>query len=170
MTAHQMPSELETTFKTAMRRLTAAVNIITASEGSVRHGMAVTAVTSVSSSPPSALVCINKSASIHDPILRTNRFCINVLACDHFDLVPLFSGKAKGEDRFRCGLWETDEHGLPCLANAQANLSAIVERTLSYATHTIFIGRVENIRTSGDVGPLLYQDGGLYLAASLQVF
>ncbi|MFB9981309.1 flavin reductase family protein [Mesorhizobium kowhaii] len=168
MTMHQIPSELESTFKVAMRRLTAAVNIITTSEGDVRHGITATAVTSVSTSPPSALVCINKSTSIHDPIVRQGRFCVNVLACEHLEIVGLFSGKAKGEDRFHLGHWSADGDGTPYLADAQANLFAVVEQTIAYGTHTIFIGKIEGIRTTGDVEPLLYQDGGLCRAASIQ--
>ncbi|RXH26271.1 flavin reductase family protein [Bradyrhizobium zhanjiangense] len=168
MTALENPCDLETTFKTAMRRLTATVNIITTKEGTVRHGMAATAVTSVSTAPPSVLVCINKAASIHDPVMRINRFCINVLACDHLNIVTLFSGAAKGEDRFLNAQWEEDEDGLPMLEDAQANLIATVEQKISYGTHTVFIAKIDRIRTSGAVEPLLYQDGALCRATSLQ--
>ena len=94
---------LASDFRSAMRRLASTVTIITASHGCSRHGMTATAVTSLTASPPSLLVCINQSASIHDPIVKSGRFCVNLLACDHDHLVPVFSGQLVGEERFASG-------------------------------------------------------------------
>jgi flavin reductase (DIM6/NTAB) family NADH-FMN oxidoreductase RutF len=83
---------------------------------------------------------------------------VNVLAEHHDQQCFAFSGKMNGPDRFNCGTWR-DERGLPLLADAQANLFCEVEREIPFATHTIFIGRVVEVRNSGGARPLIYLDG-----------
>lgn len=165
---HNVDSDdVEASFKAAMRRLAAAVTIITARSGGVRFGMTATAATSLTASPPTLLICINKSASIHDPIVDTGRFRMNVLGCEHSDLVGAFSGKVKGEERFENGLWSSDENGLPLLCDAQASLSCQVQQVIEVGTHSIFVGQVDEVQIVGDTAPLLYQEGSLYRSATL---
>lgn len=154
--------ELAADFKAAMRRLATTVTIVTASSGEQRHGMTATAVTSLTTSPPSLLVCVNQSASIHDPIGAGGRFCVNLLACDHHHLVPAFSGKMTGEERFASGDWVADETGIPCLADAQANMFCTVVQHVSHGSHSIFIETVDKVLLFGATSPLLYQEGALF--------
>lgn len=158
---------LATDFKAAMRRLATTVTIVTASNGEQRHGMTATAVTSLTTSPPSLLVCVNRSASIHDPIGASGQFCINLLACDHHHLVPVFSGKMAGEERFASGDWVADETGIPCLADAQANVFCTVVQHMSYGSHSIFIGTVDKVLLFGITSPLLYQEGALFRSVAI---
>ncbi len=160
--------DLAADFKAAMRRLAATVTIVTASSGGQRHGMAATAVTSLTASPPSLLVCVNQSASIHDPIGASGQFCVNLLACGHRHLVPVFSGKMTGEERFAAGDWVADEAGIPCLADAQANLFCTVVQRMSYGSHSVFIGTVGKVLLSGAASPLLYQEGALFKTVAIQ--
>jgi len=154
--------ELTTEFKSAMRRLAATVTIVSVRHGEQRHGMAATAVTSLTTDPPSLLACVNNSASIHDPIVESGGFCVNLLACEHHHLVPTFSGKEKGEQRFASGEWGVGDMDIPYLVGAQASIFCKVDESLSYHSHTIFIGAVRSIRMTEDVAPLVYQDGGFF--------
>jgi flavin reductase (DIM6/NTAB) family NADH-FMN oxidoreductase RutF len=160
-------ADLASDFKAAMRRLAATVTIITAGDEGVRHGMTATAVTSLTVSPPSLVVCINRSASIHDPAIRSGRFCVNVLACGHDHLVPVFGGRLEGEERFSTGDWLADAHGTPHLKDAQASLFCEVAGTMPHGSHTILIGNVERIVFSAAAAPLLYQDGALFRSVPL---
>ncbi len=74
-----MGERFEADFRKAMRRLASAVTVISTAHDDRRHGMTATAVTSVSSAPPSLLACINRSASLHAPLLASRRFCVNIL-------------------------------------------------------------------------------------------
>lgn len=94
-------------FRRAMRSLCSVVSIISAGYKGKQFGMTATAVTSVSMTPPSLLVCINKSARIHDPLLGCRRFCVNVLHAQHRDLTSTFSNKAI-DNRFASGQWAID--------------------------------------------------------------
>src|SRR5882757_6732815 len=70
-------------FRKGMRHLAASVTLITTRHRDVRGGLTATAVCSVSVDPPQILVCVNKTASAHDPIGEAGFFCVNILAPDH---------------------------------------------------------------------------------------
>ena len=68
------------TFREAMSRLGAAVHIVTTAGKAGRAGFTATAVASVSDTPPTVLVCLNRKSQI-TPVMRENRvFCVNTLA------------------------------------------------------------------------------------------
>ncbi|AYZ68216.1 flavin reductase [Burkholderia multivorans] len=145
-------------FKKAMRRLTSTISIIATDEGSERFGMVATAVSSVSSDPPAILVCINRSASICEPLLRRRRFSVNLLRSDQSHLIPVFSGKVPSRERFAYGTWD-ERHALPFLAGAQANLFCDVDGQFAYGSHEVVIGRVRAASAADAISPLLWQDG-----------
>jgi flavin reductase (DIM6/NTAB) family NADH-FMN oxidoreductase RutF len=146
-------------FKAAMRCLAATPSIITANDGACRFGMTATAVNAVSADPPSVLVCINRNASIFQPVSATQWFCVNVLESDHQDLCRVFSGGESGERRFEHGDWAAGMEGLPYLKDAQASLFCRVEQQAQFTTHQIFIGRIVGLMVGVDVSPLIYLDG-----------
>jgi flavin reductase (DIM6/NTAB) family NADH-FMN oxidoreductase RutF len=145
-------------FKLAMRRLAATVTIVSTSDAEGYHGLAATAVTSVSAEPPAILACINRSAAPFEKLIQNGRFAVNILHADNQPLVPIFSGKIKGPERFKHGLWDHLD-GVPVLANAQAVMVCKLAQTMDFGTHTIVIGTVEAVRIREDIDPLVYQDG-----------
>ncbi len=151
-------------FRDAMRRFATTVSIISCFREGCRYGMSATAVSSLSFDPPALLVCVNSSATTHRALSRGGRFCVNVLRSFHVALSQTFSGKLKGEDRFLTGHWGQTVDGIPFLLDAQSNLFCEVDRTIKYATHTIFIGQVYAARTQKEVDPLIYQDGNYAIA------
>ena len=152
--------DLAAGFKLAMRRLAATVTIVTAGREGRRFGMAATAVTSVTTAPPTLLICINHSASIHDIVVGTSRFCVNILGTHHVGLVSPFGGASEGEARFGHGAW-SHRDGMPYLDDAQASLFCELRQRVDYGSHSILIGEVVSVHLSDAVSPLLYQDGGL---------
>ena len=158
--------DLQQDFKSAMRRLAATVCIVSTADEDGWHGMTATSVTSVSMDPPSVLVCVNTTATLYKVLHAGGRFCINLLRASQQSYAGTFSSsKIRGADRFAEHAWkardETD--GLPYLVEAQSNLFCDIDQTVSYGTHTIFIGRVNSVRNGELVSPLLYADGQ-YLA------
>lgn len=165
-TADPVPVAAE--FKRAMRRLAATVTIITTADvNGNRYGMTATAVSSLAMDPPSLLICVNHSASIHAPLEGSGRFCVNVLTTEHEELVAAFGGKLKGDARFQVGDWRTEDGGLPYLADAQSSLFCEVDQVVPYATHSIFIGRVVAARVDEGIRPLIFADGKLGATQSL---
>ena len=155
-------------FKLAMRRLAATVTIVTAGREGRRFGMAATAVTSVTTAPPTLLICVNHSASIHDIIAETGRYCVNILGTHHVELVSPFGGGSEGEARFGHGAWSHRDGDMPYLDDAQASLFCELRQTVDYRSHSIMIGEVMSVHLSEAVSPLLYQDGGLVGSSPLE--
>jgi flavin reductase (DIM6/NTAB) family NADH-FMN oxidoreductase RutF len=146
-------------FKMAMRQLASGAALITARHGQSRYGMTATSVTSLSLSPVSLLVCVNQGASIHEPLLASGLFCVNLLDGSQADLAKRFSTKPQGEARFSQGVWLEDEDGLPILPGSIASIACRVADIITHGTHSIVIGNVQRVShgTAGD--PLIYLDG-----------
>lgn len=148
-------------FKRGMRRLAAGVTIITTMHDGERHGLTATAVTSLTTEPPQLLACVNRSATAHDLIRKGATLCVNVLAQEHRALAARFAGidGVHGTERFLEGSWTRLKTGAPVLADAIASFDCVVAETVDVATHTIFIGRVVEVRAREDGDALIYEAG-----------
>lgn len=145
--------------KGAMRRLASGVAIVTTLGEGAPVGMAATSITSLSMAPPAVLVCVNQTAGIHAHLHEGCPITINLLSHDQQDVSSAFGGAVARELRFGIGLWSADERGLPILEGAQASLSCTVDTLIPYGTHSIVIARVDSVRLSQNVDPLIFQDG-----------
>jgi flavin reductase (DIM6/NTAB) family NADH-FMN oxidoreductase RutF len=152
-------SQTALALREGLRRLAKAVVVITCQHGGTRYAMTATAVSELSMEPPSLLICVNRSASLHAPLAARAGFCVNILHRDHADISALCSGKEKGEARFALGRWHADASGIPYLADAQASFLCRHEQSHEYGTHRIVIGLVEKVLIHGNVDPLVYVDG-----------
>jgi flavin reductase (DIM6/NTAB) family NADH-FMN oxidoreductase RutF len=148
--------ELLDSFRSAMRHVAATVYAVTTGHVGERHGILATAVSSLSFSPPSLLVCINRAASLHEPLACAETFCVNVLGLGNRAIAEVFE-KARGEDRFAIGEWN-EVHGVPVLANAQSYFICRTAHRHEFGTHTIFIGELIDARHREDAKPLTYYD------------
>lgn len=158
MTAPIEPN-VGTDFRSAMRRFPATVTVITAHDGERDHGMTVTAVTSVSMDPPSLLICINNRTLLHEMLLSSPNFAINVLHRKQPSLADAFAGKVVPEKRFEQGSWARDEEtGILLLDGAQANVVCRRVAAIPFGTHTTFIGEVTSADVSDESQPLLYEN------------
>ncbi len=142
-----------------MRRLASGVAVVTALGEEGDAGMAATSVTSLAMDPLSLLVCVNRQAGLHPCLPAGARFVVNILTSTQREVAAAFGGAVDRPLRFTVGEWSRDAHGLRRLDGAQANLSCVVDQMIAYGTHSIVIGRVDAVRTSGQVAPLIYQDG-----------
>src|SRR3954468_22495678 len=101
-------SQTALALREGLRRLAKAVVVITSHHGGVRFAMTATAVSELSLEPPSLLICVNRSASLHAPLSAKAGFCVNILHRAHADISALCSAKAKGEARFAVGQWNAE--------------------------------------------------------------
>ncbi len=152
-------ADVSADMRNGLRRLGKAVVIITSQQAGERFAMAATAVSELSLDPPSLLICVNQTASIHTPLMDGAPFCVNILSQSQEWLAQLCSGAVKGEHRFSRGDWDTAELGVPYLRDAQASFVCVNDQSFVYGTHRIFIGRVLQTLTFGEVDPLIYIDG-----------
>jgi len=154
-------------FKLGMRSLVHAVNILTAAHGGHRYGMTATAVCSATVEPPTVLVCLNRNSATHVGVTRSKAFCINVLRAEDSDLSNLFSGALSGEGRFKSREWSRLSTGSPVLLDALVSFDCRVIKKIAHGTHTIILGRVEQLLFGKKGRPLLYAEGQYSKLASL---
>ena len=140
------PRTLADLFRASMRIFPASVSLLTARDvdGSY-HGIAVTSATSVSMSPPSMLVAVNRAASIHPIISLNGQFCLNLMGEVHGAILERFSRSDMRHARFSREHWQEGPGGLPVLRGALSSQICAVEAAHNYSTHTIFVGRVDDV-------------------------
>jgi flavin reductase len=154
-----MDADLQNVFLQSMRRLAAAVSVITSANEDRWHGATATAVTSLCAEPASVLICLSARASLTEPLLRKGLFCVNLLQSKQVEISKMFGGQAKGNERFHYGKWQRNSDGVPFLVDAQANLFCRVDGVTSYGTHKVIIGKIESGGFASSISPLLYQNG-----------
>lgn len=150
----QNQTELLDAFRDAMRHVAATVYAVTTMHRGQRYGILATAVSSLSFDPPSLLVCVNRSASLHDPLTESELFCVNVLGQGNRD-VALHFMDGSAEERFGVGDWQ-DLEGVPVLVSAQSSLLCRTVHCHEFGTHSIFIGELIAAHHRADASPLTY--------------
>lgn len=152
------PPMLTHSFRDGFRQLASGVCIVTSRHEGENFGIAATSVTSLSTTPPSLLVCINRNSSAHDRLLAVGKFCVNVLAAHHQYISACFGSPARKEERFVTGDWH---HGdVPVLSDALASFECELIEAPQFGSHSIIIGRIGNVQANGmDQDPLLYFRG-----------
>ena len=150
-------------FREAMARMGAAVNIITTRGPQGDVGMTVSAVCSVTDSPATLLVCINRTSRQYEAFKTAGIICVNVLAHEHEALSPIFAGKGDlgMEERFSHGSWIRLVTGAPALEAATASLDCKVVQQTEVGTHTVFFCEVQAIHL-GPTGSGLVYHGRAY--------
>lgn len=148
-------------FRDAMRHLASGVSLVTTKglDGG-RQGMLATAVASVTADPPTILVCVNRSATMHNDLIESRNFCVNFLGHRHIELSRRFSSSEARASRFNTGDWTTLATGAPVLEGALSTLDCELESVVEIGSHTVLFGRVVDIRIAKDTAdrPLLYYD------------
>jgi flavin reductase len=145
-------------FRDGMARLGASVNIVTSYGPSGRVGFTATSVCSVSDSPPSLLVCMNRSSQQNVPLQANGVLCVNVLAAEHREISAAFAGVGKLdiERRFELGAWTSLKTGSPVLGGALASFDCEIRQSIEVNTHTVIICEVVDVSLMENEGSLMY--------------
>ncbi len=148
---------VETTdFRDAMSLLTGAVNVVTTEGETGRYGFTASAVCSVTDSPPTLLVCMNRASSSHDHFVANKILSVNVLGAQHEAISQVFSSKRDAKERFEHGAWTSLETGAPVLADSLVSFDCEVDQVQEVGTHTIFICHIKAIQKSEQNQSLVY--------------
>jgi flavin reductase ActVB len=134
------------------------VTVVTtkAADGS-DQGMTVSAFCSVSLEPPLVLICIEKTASVHDVLTRAPGFVVNILSAKQeqiarrFSIVDIDRFEGVGFSRTRNGIVVLDD----VLGIIECNRFALHDA----GDHTVIVGEVEATRAENG-SPLIYYRGG----------
>ncbi|MCZ7464005.1 flavin reductase [Rhizobium rhizogenes] len=156
MVDHRFDIADKTTFRNGMSRLGAAVSVVTTRYVGKRYGFTASAVCSVSDTPPTLLVCINRGSSCFHAFENTRHFCVNTLMPGQEEISNIFGGKTPKEDRFAFGEWTEGLTGVPILVNASVSFECELTNAVDEATHRILFGRVIDICENEEQATLLY--------------
>ena len=147
-------------FREAMSRLGAAVHVITTAGPGGKTGATATAACSVTDSPPTLLMCLNRRSQTNPVVMENGVFCVNTLGAGEAEIADLFAGRTgvMGSDRFSKGEWTTLVTASPVLASAVVAFDCRIVEVRSVGSHNVFFGAVEAVRL-GPQGPaLVYHD------------
>jgi flavin reductase (NADH) len=151
------PEQLE--FRNAMAHLPAAVSIITTDGEGGRCGITASAVCSVTDTPPTILVCINRGSAMHEVFRKNGRLCVNVLSDELEQLAMHFSGATKVpmEERFAWDIWEEQgELGQPVLADALVKLQGRIREFKEVGTHSVMFVELAEVKVNEKKDSLIY--------------
>lgn len=147
-------------FVNGMSYAAATVNIVTTDGPAGRHGVTVSAMSSVSADtdPPTMLICINKRSSAAEPIRRNGVFHVNILRDDQAYLSDSFAGRNRthGTDKFACAEWTVMHTGAPRLMDPLVGFDCRLVTHQEVGTHYIFFGAVEHVFLGEPGRPLIY--------------
>lgn len=151
-------SVTEDEFRNVLGRFPSGVTVVTTVGADGRDcGITVSAFSSVSLVPPLVMICIERTASAHEPLTTAPGFVVNVLSAEQEQVARRFS--IVDIDRFEGVGYSRAPSGIAVLDDVVAVIEC--RRTTLYdgGDHTIVVGRVEGARAENHK-PLLYYRGG----------
>ncbi|MCG9628223.1 4-hydroxyphenylacetate 3-monooxygenase, reductase component [Vibrio mediterranei] len=150
---------LQQEFRNAMSKLAAAVNIVTTGGEAGTVGITATAVCSVTDSPATVLVCVNRSSASNEIFKANGRMCVNTCASEHQEMSMHFAGMTglEMEERFALEGWNLNQYQVPVLKGALTTLEGRISDMKEMGTHTVLFLEVEAIATQ-DKDALMYFD------------
>jgi flavin reductase len=145
-----------TDFRNAMSLLTSAVSVVTTTGACGHYGFTASAVCSVTDTPPTLLVCMNKSSYLHAKFVENKMLAVNVLGAQHEAISNVFASRLDAVERFKHGSWTELTTGAPVLADALVTFDCALEQAQTVGTHDIFICRVVAIKQNQQQQGLAY--------------
>lgn len=144
-----------TRFRQAAGRFATGITVVTVATANAVRGMTANSFVSVSLEPPLVLVSIARTAEMHRMLASAGAFGISVLSEEQVGYSRLFAGADVGglTPRFQ------DFSGVPTLAGSLCAMACGVHRRVKCGDHTLFIGRVRDLRVR-EARPLLYYGSG----------
>jgi flavin reductase (DIM6/NTAB) family NADH-FMN oxidoreductase RutF len=134
----------QTSFVSAMAAAVTGVSVVTTDGASGRLGLTVSAMTSVSASPPMLLVCIDRGSPLLPAIAANRVFAVNALGVRQIVVADTFAGRPQIGEPFDFGVaaWERGGTGVPLLVGAAARFECLVAAMHEAGSHTIVVGDV----------------------------
>ena len=149
-------------FRKAMGKFATGVTVLTTIHEGDIHGMTANAFMSVSLDPKLVVISVGKYARFLDKVTQSKRFAVNILAEDQQQVSQHFAGKPQGEVQF------ATLDGLPVIDGAIAQITCEVASVYEEGDHTLFIGRVTDLKLE-EKNPLLFFGGQYSEVKALEI-
>jgi flavin reductase len=144
-------------YRNGMAKLGTAVSIVTTDGPAGKAGFTASAVCSVTDTPPTLLVCLNRAASVYDTVSRNGVVAVNTLAPQHQGLANLFGGKTPVDERFAAANWFRGESGALLLEGAVVSFDCRVARLTDVGSHSVLFCEVVCRRRGARLGTVLFR-------------
>lgn len=139
-----------------MRRVASPVTVVTFLREGVPHGVTIGSFTSVSLNPPQVLFNVDQSTSVHDLLVETERFVVNILSSEQADLANHFAlSDLTAEEQFDPVSFRIESQTV-ILDDVLSTLVCQVRGVHEAGDSTIMVGEVVEAEIHGDRAPLLY--------------
>ncbi|MCM3765678.1 flavin reductase family protein [Neobacillus niacini] len=143
-------------FRDAMGKFATGVTVVATEVDGKVHGMTANAFMSVSLNPKLVVVSIAEKAQMLEKIKQSQSFSINILSAEQQEESMIFAKQIKDSREVvfdRLG-------GIPVLPGALAQVVCEVSAEHVEGDHTLFIGRVKEIKLDEtNQEPLIYFSG-----------
>ena len=156
-----LPALDKASFRYALGHFPTGVTVMTTNAGGRLHGMTVSAFASVSLEPLLILVSVERSTLMHQLVLESRSFAINILGKRSESTARYFADNARlAAPEFREGSFRVGRTGSPILTEATGYLEVTVHGTHPAGDHTIIVGQVVALDISSEEEPLVYYRSG----------
>ena len=143
-------------FRELMTHFPSGVAVVTATDGDGEHfGLTLTALCSLSATPPLVLVCVDRESNTLPAIQESDAFTVNFLASEEQEIAKHFASKA--EQKFSALPVRSGAGGGPILHEQScAYLTCTVRTRVAVADHEIIVGEPRDGGVLPDRCPLVY--------------
>ena len=151
-------------FRQAFRRHAATVVVVTYFDDDDRAcGMTATSMCSLSASPPSLMVCVNRTSRAHAQIAERGRFGDNLLSIGQRS-IAVHCSRPRSDKRLRDDWLVADMPSgtTPRLKGSLAHLECRVGRSFEAYSHSLFVGLIREVWLDPVEAPPLLYHGGSY--------
>jgi flavin reductase (DIM6/NTAB) family NADH-FMN oxidoreductase RutF len=146
-------------FRLAMRKWPTGVTIATVSYQGIQHGMTVSSFTSISLTPPTVLISLERVSRTHDLVVQCGYFGVTILSDRQQPISDRFAGRhTEYEDRFANLKTFSLQTGALFIEGGLAFFDCHVIDILESGTNTLFFGEVLAAQLGEAGSPLVYYD------------
>ncbi|MFG2049441.1 flavin reductase family protein [Micromonospora sp. NPDC048935] len=135
--------------------------------GNLPHGMTANAFTSVSLDPALVLVCVKRSAVLHEAMQEQGTFVVSILAGEQEATARYFASRQRPRDEREFAdvpYFSGPLTGAPILTGCLAWLECKLTNVYDGGDHGIFVGSVLGIGHQSDRDALVFHGGRFFPA------
>lgn len=148
-------------FRQIFGHFATGVTVVTTAHDGWLHAMTANAISSLSLDPILILICVDKTAHMHEEMPKAGKFGVNILADGQEDVSRLFAQHAPPEEGALQGVpYHLGPNGTPLIEGCLAFLECRVTEQYAGGDHTIFLGEVLHGEVLREAEPLLFYRGG----------
>lgn len=141
-------------FRTAMGKFATGVTVLLTENNGEVHGMTANAFMSVSLDPKLVVISIKENARMLTKIQESKSFTVNILSSEQEELSKIFAGQIN--EGYNVPFDRLSNQ--PIIPGAIAQVACTVSAEHIEGDHTLFIGKVSDIRVE-EGEPLLFFNG-----------